>query len=883
VATPKQFRRRGRWSLIIGTLLAALTVGAVMAFASSSTVTNNIPLNNDTAGAASGCPTGGSYWHFVITPNSGGAAFVTFHLNLGDATTYNTSSFVPNGSQTDNVFVLVPAGKTLTDLDKGGSSADITGTATKFTLSGVCAGKSKPSIETDPGDGGKVGVTLNDTATLSGGTSPTGTITFTLYDPAHSDCSGSGVYTDVVTVNGNDTYDTATQGNNSGGYVSIVHGTYQWTADYSGDVNNEPASSGCGEEAFVTETAASNVLTEVRNTADEDVTSTHVPLGSVVHDHAKVTAPGSPNTPEGTVDFTFYNGTADKPCSGNPVSSQLGVALVNGEADSDATDPLGPGSYGYLVHYDSSNLEAWTDGDGTCEPFIVDQGQLTADTTLHAPNHDVIANDTELNLGSKVHDTAQISGAVDGFDPTGAVTFTYFTNGTCTPDGTDAPNIGADESTGDPRTADTTALAPGSYSFQAAVAGDGNYLGDTSGCEPFTVKKGQLTADTILHAPNHSVIAINTELNLGSKVHDTAQITGAVEGFNPSGAVTFTYFTNGDCTEGTGTDAPNIGADESTGDPRTANTAALAPGSYSFQAAVAGDGNYEGDTSGCEPFTVKKGNLTIGTLIHDSADNVVTFVPVNGIVHDTAQLTGATAGFTPTAGNVSFVFFTTIDCTGPSVSKANIGPDAKTGDPRSENVGPLASGAYSFQASFANDANYNDAGPSGCEPLSVRTFGKTMGFWGNKNGQARIPANFTYTLGENSATTCYVSVTKAKTVTIFPNTKNGVSILTNCTTVASRDPGINTESLNVLLAQALALKLNIDLVSGFNGQPIGALGVTLPTVFPAGWSLTATSTVQQALDYANYLIAQSKLGGVVITQTMIGQLNTTLGQINAEA
>jgi hypothetical protein len=262
-------------------------------------------------------------------------------------------------------------------------------------------------------------------------------------------------------------------------------------------------------------------------------------------------------------------------------------------------------------------------------------------------------------------------------------------------------------------------------------------------------------------------------------------------------------------------------------------------------------------------------------------------VPVNGIVHDTATLSGATPGFTPTAGNVSFVFYTTIDCTGPSVSKANVGPDATTGDPRSEDVGPLASGAYSFQASFANDANYNDAGPSGCEPLSVRTFGKTMGFWGNKNGQARIPADFTYTLGEQSSSTCYILVTKTNSKTILPSTLNGTSILTNCTTAALRDPGINTGSLNTLLAQALALKLNIQLISGFDGQQIGAFGAAvvaaIPTAFPAGWSLDATSTVQQVLDYANYLIAQSKLGGVAITQPMIGQLNTLLGLINAEA
>jgi hypothetical protein len=31
MATPKQNRRRGRWSLIIGTILAALLFGAVMA------------------------------------------------------------------------------------------------------------------------------------------------------------------------------------------------------------------------------------------------------------------------------------------------------------------------------------------------------------------------------------------------------------------------------------------------------------------------------------------------------------------------------------------------------------------------------------------------------------------------------------------------------------------------------------------------------------------------------------------------------------------------------------------------------------------------------------------------------------------------------------
>ena len=72
-----------------------------------------------------------------------------------------------------------------------------------------------------------------------GGNNPTGTITFTLVAPAV--LGGGVVYTDVVTVHGNGTYDT-TKGTNPGGYLlpttGTVTGTYQWNATYSGDANN---------------------------------------------------------------------------------------------------------------------------------------------------------------------------------------------------------------------------------------------------------------------------------------------------------------------------------------------------------------------------------------------------------------------------------------------------------------------------------------------------------------------------------------------------------------------------------------------------------------------------------------------------------------------
>ena len=81
---------------------------------------------------------------------------------------------------------------------------------------------------------GTSSVTLNDSALLSGGHSPTGTITFTLV------YNGSTVDTETVSVSGNGTYTTPT------GYTlptsGTVTGTYQWNAAYSGDSNNNTVS-----------------------------------------------------------------------------------------------------------------------------------------------------------------------------------------------------------------------------------------------------------------------------------------------------------------------------------------------------------------------------------------------------------------------------------------------------------------------------------------------------------------------------------------------------------------------------------------------------------------------------------------------------------------
>ena len=108
-----------------------------------------------------------------------------------------------------------------------------------------------PTLSTTAGPGVALstGGKLTDTAILFGDTNPTGTITFNLLDP-----SLVLVYTDTVTVSGNGTYSTAS-GNNPGGFLPTVTGTYRWSALYSGDSNNSAAiDNGQNETAIVTAT-----------------------------------------------------------------------------------------------------------------------------------------------------------------------------------------------------------------------------------------------------------------------------------------------------------------------------------------------------------------------------------------------------------------------------------------------------------------------------------------------------------------------------------------------------------------------------------------------------------------------------------------------------
>ena len=141
-----------------------------------------------------------------------------------------------------------------------------------------------PSIVTVASAGGVVGsVVLNDTATLSGGVNPTGTVTFTLTAPDHT-----VAYTETDPVSGDGNYST----HNTTAAPQV--GVYTWSAHYSGDLHNNPADdNGVNETATVTP-AGPTIIT---------VASAGGVVGAaVLNDTA--TLSGGVN-PTGTVTFTL--------------------------------------------------------------------------------------------------------------------------------------------------------------------------------------------------------------------------------------------------------------------------------------------------------------------------------------------------------------------------------------------------------------------------------------------------------------------------------------------------------------------------------------------------------------------------------------------------
>lgn len=140
---------------------------------------------------------------------------------------------------------------------------------------------------------------------ISGGSSPTGTITIKAFtgSSAPTSCTSGGTTVGAVTVNGNGLYQYSGPAFPSGGLSS---GTYWWYASYDGDVNNTAEATLCDSASMshttVTGTPQASTTSIAATPSSGVTTATSVTLT------ATVTASGGGAGPTGTVNFYYATG-----------------------------------------------------------------------------------------------------------------------------------------------------------------------------------------------------------------------------------------------------------------------------------------------------------------------------------------------------------------------------------------------------------------------------------------------------------------------------------------------------------------------------------------------------------------------------------------------
>jgi hypothetical protein len=218
-----------------------------------------------------------------------------------------------------------------------GQTSGLTGSGAGSTQTTV--NKVSPTIATTPSAGGPVGTVLNDTASLSGGSSPTGSVTFRLFSPSDSTCAAAPAYTNT---------DPSAPYATSPGFTSNASGVWHWTAVYAGDTNNNPATSTCASEP-VTVTKVTPTITTTLST------TTAVLTGTAVHDSA--TLSGATSSPSGTATYTVYTNNT---CSAGAQSAGTKTVTAGVVPDSDPITFNTAGTFYWQVVYsgDANNAAA---------------------------------------------------------------------------------------------------------------------------------------------------------------------------------------------------------------------------------------------------------------------------------------------------------------------------------------------------------------------------------------------------------------------------------------------------------------------------------------------------------------------------------------------
>jgi hypothetical protein len=393
---------------------------------------------------------------------------------------------------------------------------------------------------------------------------------------------------------------------------------------------------------------------------------------------------------EGAIDLTANN--LDKDESGNTICINRFVFNTRSSQELGAS----------LFDFAAGNVE--TCAGPSIATNLFKKNAVPPDTSLAPPNNTV-------TLPADVYDTATLSGALG--TPTGTVTYSLWTNATCTtaataptfPGGgnTATVTIAADGTI--PPSPTLTFTTPGTFWWQAFYSGGGRNGPATSVCssEPLVVQKVQPSIQT---TPSPAVV-----IGAGS-LTDTATITNGffpVGGIAP-GDVTFTLYgpfaSAGAVVCTTSIFTSTVAATRVNDSTASATSGAFTPtqvGVYQWIASYAGNAQ----------------NNPVATACNDTTEQVVVSpatppIASKILLSDTAKVSTVAGAGTPT-GSVLFELFPSADCSG-SVQHSETVALAADGTATTATPTAVNAGTYSWRVTFTStNPNYTGAATT-CSP-----------------------------------------------------------------------------------------------------------------------------------------------------------------------
>ncbi len=326
----------------------------------STTVSHSANCDSLSTGAT-GTTIGGTI-HDVATLSHAAAATgtVTFKVfSTSDCSgtplaTFGNVAATPSSGNGDGTWTFTSGNYPTTAAGTFTWTASFAGDSHNSSVSEGCGGanetsavaKASPTITTNASPLTQTiagsGLDLTDTATLAGGASPTGTITFQLVTDANGAC-GTQVGSVTAPVSGNGSYTSPSVRVSSAGL-------YHWVASYGGDGNNNVVSGACGDtnESVTVMKAAPTIST---NAAPLSLTLSSAGLD--LSDKATLAAGASPT---GTITFGLF--TDSSGACGAQVGSPVTVPVNGNSTYTSPTVHVGAaGTYHWVASYggDASN------------------------------------------------------------------------------------------------------------------------------------------------------------------------------------------------------------------------------------------------------------------------------------------------------------------------------------------------------------------------------------------------------------------------------------------------------------------------------------------------------------------------------------------------